>query len=90
MYLEDCIQAITALLMNPNGLRTYHLCAPIHPTRTEYYTKAAVFYDLSIPQFECSDSDPKRIIMADKICRDLGFTYRYPSPDDMLEKRSDF
>ena len=30
------------------------------------------------------------VIMADKICRDLGFTYRYPSPDDMLEKRSDF
>ena len=90
VHLEDCIQAITALLMNPNGLRTYHLCAPIHPTRAEYYTKAAVFYDLSIPQFECSDSDPKRIIMADKICRDLGFAYRYPNPDDMLEKRSDF
>ncbi|MDU5168333.1 MAG: SDR family NAD(P)-dependent oxidoreductase [Haemophilus parainfluenzae] len=90
VYLEDCIQAITALLMNPNGLRTYHLCAPIHPTRAEYYTKAAVFYDLSIPQFECSDSDPKRIIMADKICRDLGLAYRYLNPDDMLEKRSDF
>ena len=90
VHLEDCIQAITALLMNPNGLRTYHLCAPIHPTRAEYYTKAAAFYDLSIPQFECSDSDPKRIIMADKICRDLGFAYRYPNPDDMLEKRSDF
>ena len=90
VYLEDCIQAITALLMNPNGLRTYHLCAPIHPTRAEYYTKAAVFYDLPIPQFECSDSDPKRIIMADKICRDLGFAYRYPNPDDMLEKCSDF
>ena len=89
-HLEDCIQAITALLMNPNGLRAYHLCAPIHPTRAEYYTKAAVFYDLSIPQFECSDSDPKRIIMADKICRDLGFAYRYPNPDDMFEKRSDF
>jgi nucleoside-diphosphate-sugar epimerase len=28
VHLEDCIQAITALLMNPNGLRTYHLCAP--------------------------------------------------------------
>mgnify|MGYP000909466480 FL=1 len=90
VHLEDCIQAITALLMNPNGLRVYHLCAPVHPTRAEYYTKAAVFYDLSIPQFECSDSDPKRIIMADKICRDLGFAYRYPNPDDMLEKRSDF
>ena len=90
VHLEDCIQAITALLMNPNGLRTYHLCAPVHPTRAEYYTKAAVFYDLSIPQFECSDSDPERIIMADKICRDLGFTYRYPNPDDMFEKRSDF
>ena len=90
VHLEDCIQAITALLMNPNGLRTYHLCAPIHPTRAEYYTKAAVFYDLSIPQFDCSDSDLKRIIMADKICRDLGFAYRYPNPDDMLEKRSDF
>lgn len=89
VHLEDCIQAITALLMNPNGLRTYHLCAPIHPTRVEYYTKAAIFYDLSIPQFECSDSDPERIITADKICRDLGFTYRYPNPDDMFEKCSD-
>ena len=28
--------------------------------------------------------------MADKICRDLGFAYRYPNPDDMLEKRRDF
>ena len=90
VHLEDCIQAITALLMKPNGLRAYHLCAPVHPMRAEYYTKAAACYDLFIPQFECSDSDPKRIIMADKICRDLGFTYRYPNPDDMLEKRSDF
>ena len=90
VHLEDCIQAISALLMNPNGLRTYHLCAPVHPTRAEYYTKAAACYDLFTPQFECSDSDPKRIIMADKICRDLGFAYRYPNPDDMLEKRSDF
>ena len=90
VHLEDCIQAISALLMNPNGLRVYHLCAPVHPTRAEYYTKAAACYDLFTPQFECSDSDPKRIIMADKICRDLGFAYRYPNPDDMLEKRSDF
>ena len=90
VHLEDCIQAISALLMNPNGLRVYHLCAPVHPTRAEYYTKAAACYDLFTPQFECSDSDPKRIIMADKICRELGFTYRYPNPDDMLEKRSDF
>ena len=90
VHLEDCIQAITTLLMNPNGLRTYHLCAPIHPTREEYYTKAAACYDLFTPQFECSDSDPKRIIMADKICRDLGFAYRYPNPDDMLEKCGDF
>ena len=90
VHLEDCIQAITALLMKPNGLRVYHLCAPVHPMRAEYYTKAAACYDLFTPQFECSDSDPKRIIMADKVCRDLGFTYRYPNPDDMLEKRSDF
>ena len=90
VHLEDCIQAISALLMNPNRLRTYHLCAPVHPTRAEYYTKAAACYDLFTPQFECSDSDPKRIIMADKICRDLGFAYRYPNPDDMLEKRGDF
>ena len=90
VHLEDCIQAISALLMNPNGLRVYHLCAPVHPTRAEYYTKAAACYDLFTPQFECSDSDSKRIIMADKICRDLGLAYRYLNPDDMLEKRSDF
>jgi len=69
VHLEDCIQAISALLMNPNGLRVYHLCAPVHPTRAEYYTKAAACYDLFTPQFECSDSDPKRINEGNKICQ---------------------
>ena len=71
VHLGDCIQAITALLMNPNGLSNLSSSRIIHPTRAEYYTKSSgILWSLSILQFDCSDSDPEpspEIIMEDKI-----------------------
>ena len=84
VHLDDCARAIQLLLETPGGYRLYHLAAPIHPTREEYYRHAAEKYGLEPPHFISSEQDPQRIIMAEKICHELEFVYQYPDPNLML------
>ena len=84
VHLDDCARAIQLLLETPGGYRLYHLAAPIHPTREEYYRHSAEKYGLEPPHFISSEQDPQRIIMAEKICHELEFVYQYPDPNLML------
>lgn len=84
VHSDDCARAIQLLLETPGGYRLYHLAAPIHPTREAYYCHAAQQYALEAPHFISSAQDPQRIIVADKICRELDFVYQYPDPNSML------
>ena len=84
VHLDDCARAIQLLLETPGGYRLYHLAAPIHPTREEYYRHTAEKYGLEPPHFISSGQDPQRIIMAEKICHELEFVYQYPDPNLML------
>lgn len=80
VHLEDCIQAIRLLLERPNGQRCFHLVAPIHPTRQAFYTDIAKQYGLPDLHFSADNEPLDRIISGEKICRELGFEYRYPDP----------
>ncbi len=80
------LPAIQLLLETPSYQRLYHLSAPFHPTRAEYYTRMAEKLGLNQPHFICSEQDPQRIIIGDKICEDLAFVYQYPDPYSMLPK----
>ena len=84
VHLDDCARAIQLLLETLGGYRLYHLAAPIHQTREEYYRHAAEKYGLEPPHFISSEQDPQRIIMAEKICHELEFVYQYPDPNLML------
>ncbi len=89
VHIEDCIRAIQLLLEAPSYHRLYHLCAPIHPTRQSYYTEMAEKLGISAPHF--APSEPiKRIILADKICRELDFVYQFPNPNEFLALSEDF
>ncbi len=88
VHLDDCARAIQLLLETPSYQRLYHLCAPEHPSRAEYYTQMAEKLGLNSPHFLCDEDDPKREIVADKICRELEFVYQYPDPYQMLSKRA--
>ncbi|MFC0309337.1 NAD-dependent epimerase/dehydratase family protein [Gallibacterium trehalosifermentans] len=83
VHLTDCIRAIQLLLETPSYHRCYNLVTPIHLLKAEYYPKVAEKLGLPLPQF-AEDSEPmERIILADKICQDLGFVYQYPDPELM-------
>ncbi|OOS01222.1 NAD(P)-dependent oxidoreductase [Canicola haemoglobinophilus] len=87
VHIDDCARAIQLLLETPSYQRLYHLVAPQHPTRAEYYGQIAEKLGLELPHFICSEQDPQRIILADKICQELGFVYQYPDPYLMLPTR---
>ncbi|MGQ0286237.1 SDR family NAD(P)-dependent oxidoreductase [Pasteurellaceae bacterium 22721_9_1] len=83
VHLEDCSRAIQSLLETRSGHRLYHLVAPKHPTRAEYYEAMAQKFGIKPARFKCSEQDPKRIILANKICQELDFVYQYPDPFSM-------
>ncbi|MDY4280185.1 MAG: SDR family oxidoreductase [[Pasteurella] mairii] len=78
VHVDDCARAIQLLLETPSYQRLYHLAAPHHPTRADYYGKMAEKLSLNSPHFIVSPQDPQRIIVGDKICRELDFVYQYP------------
>lgn len=82
VHLDDCISAISLLLEKPNGQRIFHLCAEQHPTRKAYYGEMAKRLGLADLQFSDENQSLVRVVKADKICRELGFIYRYPNPYD--------
>lgn len=82
VHLEDCVSAISLLLAKPNGQRIFHLCTEQHPTRKAYYGEMAKRFGLADLQFSDENQPLVRVVKADKICRELGFIYRYPNPYD--------
>ncbi|TDQ56974.1 nucleoside-diphosphate-sugar epimerase [Mesocricetibacter intestinalis] len=90
VHIEDCSRAIQLLLEIPAYHRLYHLVAPKHPSRNEYYCGAAQKLGLEIPHFICRAEDPQRIIRADKICRELDFVYQYPDPKAFVQREENF
>lgn len=86
VHFDDCARAIQLLLETPSYQRLYHLVATQHPSKAKYYTEMAQKLQLNPPHFVCDEQDPQRIILADKICRELEFVYQYPDPAFMLPK----
>lgn len=86
VHIDDCLRAVQLLLETPGGNRLYHLVAPQHPSRCDYYRHIAAKFSLPPPHFICSSQDPVRIVSGDKICDELGFVYQYPDPYSMLEE----
>lgn len=84
VHFDDCARAIQLLLETPVGARLYHVVAPIHPTKMDYYAMMAKKLGISPPHFLCSEQDPKRIILSEKICKELDFIYQFPDPALMI------
>ncbi|QIM62632.1 GDP-L-fucose synthase [Pasteurellaceae bacterium Orientalotternb1] len=80
VHQHDCVRAIELLLATSNGQRLFHLVAPQHPTRQDYYGAMAKKFGLPDLQFSPENQPLVRIISGENICRELGFEYLYPDP----------
>ncbi|MDO5053878.1 MAG: SDR family oxidoreductase [Pasteurella oralis] len=86
VHFDDCARAIQLLLETPSYQRLYHVVAPEHPRKAEYYSAMAEKLGIEAPHFICSEKDPVRVILSDKICQEIDFVYQYPDPYLMLPK----
>ena len=84
VHQDDVIAAILLLLQQPTGGHIYNLCAPVHPSRSDFYSQAAQSLGLESPEFIMEDNEPEgKVINGHRICEELGFEYQYQNPSTM-------
>ncbi|QDO83671.1 SDR family oxidoreductase [Shewanella psychropiezotolerans] len=79
VHLDDCIGAVSCLLSSELLSPVYNLCAAGHPSRADFYTRAAQHLSLEVPIFG-EELQVAKIIDGSKITKELGFNYRHNSP----------
>ncbi|MCF1428911.1 MAG: SDR family NAD(P)-dependent oxidoreductase [Shewanella sp.] len=77
VHLADCIAATQCLLEAETG-GVYNLCIPDHMSKRAFYTAATRALYLTTPEFNDIELADKRIL-AQRICDQLGYVYRYPT-----------
>lgn len=85
IHRDDCIQILMDIIEQESWGEIFNACAEYHPTRKEFYTKAAQLADIPLPEFlENESSDEFKIIDSSKIRNELGIKFKYPNPMDVL------
>ena len=63
----------------------FNACCPDHPTKQEFYTKAAEISNIPLPGFT-NGSGNFKIVNSDKLIGQLGYTFEYPTPMNYLKE----
>jgi nucleoside-diphosphate-sugar epimerase len=79
IHSSDAVELLINLIEKQPWGQVFNGCAPEHPLKRDLYPAAAERMGLAPPIFN-RESDAFKKVKADKICRQLGFVYRYPDP----------
>ena len=80
----DCIGLIFKIVSKQCWGEIFNGCGDNHPSRQEFYTKAAIKIGLEPPTFLTEDVNAYKIISNKKSKDLLGFNYNYPDPMALL------
>ncbi len=84
VHLDDCIQAVLTILSADKVSSVYNLCSPHHPSRNDFYSRAAKQLNLPSPEF-ISDNIPAKTVNGLKLCNELNFSYIYKNLYDAIK-----
>lgn len=85
IHRDDCVQIITELIEKDIWGEVFNACSPGHPTKKEFYTKAAEVSQLPVPEFT-EQKENYKIVVSDKLIQRLNYSFRYPNPLDYLKE----
>ncbi len=85
IHRDDAVQIIFGLIEKDIWGEVFNACSPLHPTKKEFYTKAAAISGLPAPVFTRLQENYK-IVNSDKLVSRLGYTFKYISPMDYLKE----
>ncbi|WP_340381372.1 SDR family oxidoreductase [Daejeonella sp.] len=83
IHLDDAVGIILSLIANKDAYGNFNGCAPIHPTREEFYTLAAEIEGLEKPDF-ISEKNRWKIISSTRLAAELDYQFEILSPMDWL------
>jgi len=78
IHRDDCIGIIEAIILQESWGDTFNACADTHPTKREFYTKAALRIGNPAPQFEESGVDSFKLVSSQKVKDKLGYQFKVP------------
>lgn len=79
IHQDDCIEAIYQIINQKKWGSTYNACAPEHPSKMDFYTKAAHSIGINAPYFQDLD-DSGKSISSELLIKDLRFKFKYINP----------
>lgn len=78
IHQQDAIGIITELIANDHPSGIYNACVPDHPTRSEFYSKAAQSLGLDVPGF-LQEKRCWKIVSSEKVERELKYRFQVPA-----------
>lgn len=79
IHRDDCISVIEQIIKNNIWDETLNACAETHPTRREFYTKAALASGRALPKFNENRMKETKVINSNKLKELLEIQFRFPN-----------
>ncbi|MBN2637195.1 MAG: sugar nucleotide-binding protein [Prolixibacteraceae bacterium] len=85
VHRDDCVNIITEIIEKEIWGEIFNVCCTGHPTKREFYTKAAKVGNLPVPNFT-EKKENFKIVDNSKLIDRLGYKFEYPDPMDYLKE----
>lgn len=85
IHRDDCVSIITQIIERNIWGEVFNAVSPEHPSKKEFYTKAAKISELATPQFS-KETETFKVVCSDKLISTLNLKFAYNSPMDYLKE----
>jgi len=78
IHRDDCIAIISQIILQDIWGEDLNACADTHPSKIEFYTRAALTTGCKVPTFDNSPTRSFKVISNDKVKQLLGYEFIHP------------
>lgn len=89
IHRDDVIGILLSLIRNPEVSGIYNAVSLTHPSKHEFYAKAAKVLDNPAPEFILEEKSYK-IIASERVKEELNYSFKYPNLTSWLEEQAGF
>ncbi len=82
-HQSDGVQALMTLMASgKSGI--YNAVSPEHPSRIDFYTRAAIASGMEAPDFDRTDLSKGKVVSSSKLMQDVGYSFQCHNPLDCI------
>ncbi len=85
IHREDAVRILIQIIEKEAWGEVFNACCPEHPTKQEFYSRAAEISELPLPEF-VDVPEKYKIVSSDKLIQQLRYEFEYPGPMDYLKE----